>query len=301
MQETQFGTRLAHEDKRWLLGDADLGSVLAPFTAGLAAPVSLEAAPQPQPQLTSALMTVSTGINALTQEQVRLREALETLNSTLSTREQTLATKTADLTAAPGASEQKKPEPATRSWSDQGLEIGADAVKFVGKEVVAVCGIRPKTGFQAKRLMQWRPGTQPPPSGLKRTRTVTKGKSAAAREHFLLTFVGHWNRRSLRCLRVLARPPGSKKKRGLKTNRKDRVASVARPVNPARARSRPAWSEGGRISSRNMLRLRPRSRPHLMSWSRRSVHSMARVQAGRRPVCLAVRLPLLLYLRQRTP
>lgn len=150
MQETQFGTRLAHEDKRWLLGDADLGSVLAPFSAGLAAPVSLEAAPQPQ--LTSALMTVSTDINALTQEQVRLREALETLNSTLSAREPTLATKTADLTAAPGANESKKPEPATRSWSDQGLEMGTNAVKFVGKEVVTGLWDKAKDRLSGKAL-----------------------------------------------------------------------------------------------------------------------------------------------------
>ncbi|MGY2096226.1 tail tape measure protein [Pseudomonas simiae] len=152
MQETKYGVRLVQEDLRWMIGDADLGSVLTPFTAGLAAPVSLEAAPQPQPPLTSALMTVSTGLNALTQEQVRLRETLETLNSTLSAREQTLATKAADVTAAPGASEPKKPEPATRSWREQGLEMGTDAVKFVGKEVVSGLWDKAKDRLSGKAL-----------------------------------------------------------------------------------------------------------------------------------------------------
>lgn len=301
MQETKYGVRLVQEDLRWMIGDADLGSVLTPFTAGLAAPVSLEAAPQPQPPLTSALMTVSTGLNALTQEQVRLRETLETLNSTLSAREQTLATKTADVTAAPGASEPKKPEPAIRSWREQGLEMGTDAVKFVGKEVVSGLWDKAKTGFQAKRLMPWRTGIPRPRSGLKRTRTVTKVRSAAAREPFLRIFAGHWNRCSHRCLRVWARPPGSKKKRALKTHGKNRVARVARPVNPARARSRPAWSEGPWISSRHVLCLRPRCRLHSMSWSSGSFHSRARVRVRPRPVFPVGRLPPPQHFRHPVP
>lgn len=139
MQESQFGTRLAQEDKRWLLGDADLGSVLAPFSADLAAPVSLDSVPQPapQPELTSALVTVSVDINALTQEQVRLREALETLTSTLFITENSLATQTTHISTATAKGEPVKPEPAPRSWTDQGLELGADAAKFVGKEVLS--------------------------------------------------------------------------------------------------------------------------------------------------------------------
>ena len=54
MQETQYQTRLAQEDKRWMIGDVELGSVLAPFSASLATPLSLEAAPQPQSELSSA-------------------------------------------------------------------------------------------------------------------------------------------------------------------------------------------------------------------------------------------------------
>jgi hypothetical protein len=83
MQETQYQTRLAQEDKRWMIGDVELGNVLAPFSASVATPLSLEATPQPRSELSSALITVSVDINALTLEQVRLRETLESLNSTL--------------------------------------------------------------------------------------------------------------------------------------------------------------------------------------------------------------------------
>ena len=83
MQDTKYGMRLAQEDLRWMIGDADLGNVLAPFSASAAAPVSLEAAAQPQLELRSTLLTLSVDINALAQENVRLRETLEKLNSTL--------------------------------------------------------------------------------------------------------------------------------------------------------------------------------------------------------------------------
>lgn len=140
MQETQFQTRLAQEDKRWLLGDADLGSVLAPFSADLAAPVSLEAsAPQVSPQqaLTTALDNVSVDIKVLTLGQTQLRETLETLNSTLFITENSRLTQTADVGTGATHSKQEKPVPAPRSWSDQGLEMGADAAKFVGKELLS--------------------------------------------------------------------------------------------------------------------------------------------------------------------
>lgn len=154
MQETQFGTRLAQEDKRWMFGDADLGSVLAPFSADLAAPVSLESVAQspPQPELTSALVTVSVDLNALTQEQVRLRETLETLTSTLFITSNSLAAKPADVSAGTAESKQEKPAPATRSWGDKSLEMGADAVKFVGKEVLTALWDKTKDRLAGKAL-----------------------------------------------------------------------------------------------------------------------------------------------------
>ncbi len=156
MQETQFGMRLAQEDKRWLLGDADLGSVLAPFDAGLAAPVSLGAAPPPQqdPQsvLTSALVTVSVDINALALEQVHLREALETLTSTLFITGNTLATKTVDVTGEPAKSPPKEPAPASVTWVDKGLQGATDAGKFVGKELLTSLWDKAKERVSDKAL-----------------------------------------------------------------------------------------------------------------------------------------------------
>ncbi|UOP08813.1 tail tape measure protein [Pseudomonas palleroniana] len=156
MQETQSGMRLAQEDKRWLLDDADLGSVLAPFSASLAAPASLDAAPRPQqdPQsvLASALVTVSVDINALTLEQVQLREALETLTSTLFITGNTLATKTVEVSGEPAKSQPKEPAPASTSWVDKGLQGATDAGKFVGKELLTSLWDKAKERVSDKAL-----------------------------------------------------------------------------------------------------------------------------------------------------
>lgn len=109
MQETNYGIRLAQEDLRWMIGDADLGNVLAPFSASAAAPVSLEAASQPQWALNGTLATLSVDINALTQEQVRLRETLETLNTTLFINSDALMPKAADVAASGPKDEPKEP------------------------------------------------------------------------------------------------------------------------------------------------------------------------------------------------
>lgn len=109
MQETNYGIRLAQEDLRWMIGDADLGNVLAPFSASAAAPVSLEAASQPQWALNGTLATLSVDINALTQEQVRLRETLETLNTTLFINSDALTPKAADVAASAPKDEPKEP------------------------------------------------------------------------------------------------------------------------------------------------------------------------------------------------
>lgn len=101
MQDTKYGIRLAQEDLRWMIGEADLGNVLAPFSASAAAPVSLDAAAQPQLELRSTLVTLSVDINASTQENVRLRETLEALNSTLFINGDALVPKSADVAASP--------------------------------------------------------------------------------------------------------------------------------------------------------------------------------------------------------
>lgn len=109
MQDTKYGIRLAQEDLRWMIGDADLGNVLAPFSASAAAPVSLDAAAQPQLELRSTLLTLSVDINALAQEQVRLRETLETLNSTLFINSDALVPKAADVAASSPKDQPKEP------------------------------------------------------------------------------------------------------------------------------------------------------------------------------------------------
>lgn len=142
MQETQYGLRLAEDDKRWmtfagLSGDADLNSVLAPLHDNFVGASGLDATPQPESELSVALVNVSVDINALTLEQVRLRETLETLNSTLFITGDSLAIKTVDTRSVTSGSEQKEPAPVAGSWVDKGLEMGADAGKFVGKELMS--------------------------------------------------------------------------------------------------------------------------------------------------------------------
>ncbi|MCR4538345.1 hypothetical protein NUV89_08060 [Pseudomonas sp. 18.1.10] len=126
MQDTKYGMRLAQEDLRWMIGDADLGNVLAPFSASAAAPVSLEAAAQPQVELRSALVTLSVDINALAQENVRLRETLETLNSTLFINGDALLPKAADVAASAPKDQPKA--------ADEGL-WGTIKDKFIEKAV----------------------------------------------------------------------------------------------------------------------------------------------------------------------
>ncbi len=125
MQDTKYGIRLAQEDLRWMIGDADLGNVLAPFSASAVAPVSLDAAAQPQLELRSTLVTLSVDINALTQENVRLRDMLETLNSTLFINGDALVPKSADVAASP-------PKDPPKEAADGGV---MGTIKVVGAEL----------------------------------------------------------------------------------------------------------------------------------------------------------------------
>jgi hypothetical protein len=140
MQETQYEIRLAEEDKRWmtfaaLSNDATLNSVLTPLPESFVGPSSLDAEPQPSSELGLALVTVSLDINALTLEQVRLRETLETLNSTLFITSDSLALRTVDTASQAQNSQPKEPPPAADSWVDKGLQFGADAAKTIAKDV----------------------------------------------------------------------------------------------------------------------------------------------------------------------
>ena len=129
MQETKYGIRLAQEDFRWMLGEADLGNMLAPFSTSAMAPVNLEASSQPQLALRSALYTLSVDINALTQEQVRLRETLETLNSTLFINSDSLAPKSANTQTSTLKDEPAGPAPvADKSAGDELLDTARDKI-----------------------------------------------------------------------------------------------------------------------------------------------------------------------------
>ncbi|MGR3887960.1 tail tape measure protein [Pseudomonas sp. 1152_12] len=196
MQETQFQTRLAQQDKRWMLGDADLGNVLAPFSVRLAAPVSLNAAPQPQPQpqpqsqsqLSSALVTVSVDINALTLEQVRLRETLETLTSTLFITGATLAGTVGGTAASEAKNTSKGQAPADESslikflkWSGEGL-TGSFRTKVSDKTIEGTLGRVPGIGALFKGASKGNDGCCPGVSEALRGRERFGPKNTPARK-----------------------------------------------------------------------------------------------------------------------
>lgn len=155
MQDNQYSLKLTDEDKRWLtypgLGNGagtDLASTLSPLV-----PSSfLDAAPEPASALTLALASASLEINSLTLEQMRLRESVETLTSTLFINGNTLAPKQADI--APNAlnDEQKQEEQPAGFWAgvvdsakdkvvDKLLDVAVDAagkqLKKGGKKIAS--------------------------------------------------------------------------------------------------------------------------------------------------------------------
>ena len=91
MQDARYTLKLADEDKRWMSfpglaesGASQLSGLLEAQDQRLVGPSSVDGATAPPSELGLALANASLHIHALTEEQVRLRESLETLNSTLS-------------------------------------------------------------------------------------------------------------------------------------------------------------------------------------------------------------------------
>ncbi|NWC92390.1 MULTISPECIES: tail tape measure protein [unclassified Pseudomonas] len=115
--------------------DRGLSADLSPAAQDLTGPSSLDAVPAGQTDLVLALASASLEINGLALEQVRLRETLETLNSTLFINGDSLATKTADAASNAPKSEQKEPALTTNSWVDKGLKAGADLGKDLGSSL----------------------------------------------------------------------------------------------------------------------------------------------------------------------
>lgn len=111
------------------------GDLSAP-SQSLTGPSALDAVPTALTGLSLALASASLEINGLTLEQVRLRETLEALNSTLFINGDSLATKTADTAVGVPKIEQKNPATATDSWVDKGLKAGADIGKDFGSSLL---------------------------------------------------------------------------------------------------------------------------------------------------------------------
>ncbi|MBH3420761.1 tail tape measure protein [Pseudomonas gessardii] len=90
MQDARYTLKLADEDKRWMSfpglaesGASQLSGLLDAQDERLVGPSSVDVATAPPSELGLALANASLHIHALTEEQVRLRESLETLNSSL--------------------------------------------------------------------------------------------------------------------------------------------------------------------------------------------------------------------------
>lgn len=90
MQDPRYTLKLADEDKRWMTfpglaesGVSQLSGLLAEPNERLIGASNMGVVTEPPSELGLALANASLHIHALTEEQVRLRESLETLNSTL--------------------------------------------------------------------------------------------------------------------------------------------------------------------------------------------------------------------------
>lgn len=116
--------------------DRGLSGDLSPAAEDLTGPASLDAVPAALTDLSLALASASLEINGLTLEQVRLRETLESLNSTLFINGNSLETKTVDIAAGAPKNEQKDPATASDSWVDKGLKAGADIGKDLGSSLL---------------------------------------------------------------------------------------------------------------------------------------------------------------------
>jgi len=128
MQDNQFSLKLTDEDKRWLT------------YPGLASSTTTDAGgiTEAPAQISLALASASLENNSLSVEQVRLRETLEALNTTLSTLSDSR------LTTAGAASND--------SWVGKGLEAGVAVGNFLGKELMSSLWDKAKDRLSGKAL-----------------------------------------------------------------------------------------------------------------------------------------------------
>lgn len=159
MQDARYTLKLADEDKRWMSfpglaesGASQLSGLLDAQDERLVGPSSVDVATAPPSELGLALANASLHIHALTEEQVRLRESLETLNSTLFITGGPLGGKVGEAAAeAPNTASEDKAS-ATESWLSKSSKwVGESLLDTVksrvsGKVIDATLGKLPYVG-----------------------------------------------------------------------------------------------------------------------------------------------------------
>ncbi|CRM23774.1 hypothetical protein H097_06707 [Pseudomonas sp. FH4] len=160
MQDARYTLKLADEDKRWMTfpglaesGASQLSGLLAEPNESLIGAPTMGVATEPPSELSLALANASLHIHALTEEQVRLRESLETLNSTLFITGNSLLGSVA-ASPAPVAQEEaaKDKEPAADSWYAKGAKwlgegyLDTARSRLTGKAVDVTLGKLPGVG-----------------------------------------------------------------------------------------------------------------------------------------------------------
>ncbi|AIG02692.1 phage tail tape measure protein, TP901 family [Pseudomonas fluorescens] len=159
MQDVRYTLKLADEDKRWMTfpglaetGVSQLPALLQAQDENRVDAPSVGVATEPPSGLSLALANASLHIQALTEEQVRLRESLETLNGTLFIAAGPLGAKAGEATAeAPKAAPEDKVS-AAESWLSKSSKWGAESLldtvksRVSGKVVDATLGRLPYVG-----------------------------------------------------------------------------------------------------------------------------------------------------------
>ena len=159
MQDPRYTLKLADEDKRWMTfpalaesGALQLPGLLEAQDESLVGATSVGGATEPPSELSLALANASLHIHALTEEQVRLRESLETLNGTLFITGGSLlgGVAASSVPVAPEATQDK--EPAADSWYTKGAKwlgegyLETARSRLTGKAVDVTLGKLPGVG-----------------------------------------------------------------------------------------------------------------------------------------------------------
>jgi hypothetical protein len=196
MQDPRYTLKLADEDKRWMTfpalaesGALQLPGLLEAQDESLVGASSVGVATEPPSELSLALANASLHIHALTEEQVRLRESLETLNGTLFITGGPLGGTVAEtMTSAPQAAPEGKAS-ATESWLSKSSKwVGESLLDTVksrvsGKVVDATLGKLPYVGklFRDDSKDCCCPGASEPLTG--RARYGPKGSRKTVRQN----------------------------------------------------------------------------------------------------------------------